>query len=69
MQALGNIGGLAFFLGVGSFVLNFMGYEFRLLSWIDNWGPTTGLIIRIALIVVGGGLWLMARRAAPQNEE
>jgi hypothetical protein len=44
-------------LGAGSFVLNMMGREFTLISWIDNWGPTVGIGIRVALIVVGAVLF------------
>jgi len=57
-----SIGGLMFILGLGSFVLNYLGYEFKLLSWIDTWGPTTGIAIRAALIVIGGALWLVGNR-------
>lgn len=60
-----SIGILLFVLGAGSFVLNQLGMEFKLLSWIDNWGDTTGLAIRVGLIVVGGALYLIARRQAP----
>ena len=44
-------------LGGGSFLLNMMGREFVLISWIDNWGPDVGIGIRIAMIVVGAGLF------------
>ncbi|MEO0424165.1 MAG: hypothetical protein AAF184_17635 [Pseudomonadota bacterium] len=54
-----NIGGLLVLLGAGSFVLNMLGREFTLIMWIDNWGPTVGLVIRIAMIVVGAGLFLL----------
>ncbi len=57
-----SIGGLLFFLGLGSFVLHYMNMEFKLLMWVDNWGPTTGTLIRIGMIVVGGGLWLLGHR-------
>lgn len=57
-----SIGGLMFVLGLGSFLLHYMGMEFKLLMWIDNWGPTTGTAIRIGLVVVGGLLWLIAGR-------
>lgn len=59
-----SIGILLFILGAGSFVLNQLGMEFKLLGWIDNWGDTTGLAIRIGLIVVGGALFLIGRRQA-----
>jgi hypothetical protein len=57
-----SLGGLLFFFGLGSFVLNYLGREFTLLSWIDNWGPTTGVAIRVGLIVVGAVLWFVGRK-------
>lgn len=49
-------------LGVGSFILNMMGREFSLLSWIDSWGPTVGIGIRVGLIVVGAILFFMGMK-------
>lgn len=57
-----QIGGLMALLGAGSFVLNMLGREFSLLMWIDNWGPTVGMAIRIGLIVVGGALFFMGSK-------
>jgi hypothetical protein len=57
-----SIGGLLFVLGLGSFVLHFMDMEFKLLMWVDNWGPTIGTVIRIGLVAVGGALWLLGNR-------
>ena len=57
-----SIGGLLFVLGLGSFVLHFMDMEFKLLMWVDNWGPTVGTLIRIGLVVVGGALWLLGNK-------
>ncbi|MEZ0471182.1 hypothetical protein [Luteimonas salinilitoris] len=57
-----SIGGLMFVLGLGSFLLHYLGMEFKLLMWIDNWGPSTGTAIRIGLVVVGAVLWLVAGR-------
>ena len=39
--------------GIGSILLNQVGLEFRLLSWIDNWGPNVGWGIRLGAIVIG----------------
>lgn len=65
-----NIGGLMVLFGAGSFVLGLIGYEFSLLMWIDNWGTTVGYVIRGALIVVGGALWLMGANAeSGQSQE
>ena len=54
-----SIGGLLFFFGIGSMVLYFMNMEFILLMWVDMWGLTIGWIIRIAMAVIGGGMWLL----------
>ncbi|MCL1636092.1 hypothetical protein M2650_15830 [Luteimonas sp. SX5] len=63
-----SIGGLMLLLGLGSFVLHYMNMEFKLLMWVDNWGPTVGTAIRVGLIVVGGLLWFVGNKrekAAP----
>jgi len=41
--------------------MHFLERELVLLLWIDNWGEVTGWTIRIALIVIGGGLWIAGR--------
>ncbi len=63
-----QIGGLMALLGAGSFILNMLGREFSLLMWIDNWGPTAGMAIRIGLIVVGAGLWFYANSQESESE-
>jgi len=67
-----NIGGMMVLFGAGSFVLGLIGYEFSLLAWVDNWGTAVGYVIRGALIVIGGTLWLMGDKAEsgqPQESE
>jgi len=59
MKNLQSIGSFLAIMGIVSILLYQFGYELRLLSWIDNWGITTGWTIRGALIVVGGGLWFV----------
>lgn len=59
-----TIGAYMFFFGIGSIILNFLGREFVVLSWIDSWGLTVGWVIRGALVVVGGVLWLVGRKQA-----
>ena len=59
-----SLGMWLFIFGAGSFVLNMLGMEFKLLSWIDNWGPTVGIGIRVGLIVIGAALWLVGRKKA-----
>jgi len=51
-------------MGAGSFVLHLINMDFILVSWVDNWGPGVGNGIRIAMIVVGGILWLLGRKSA-----
>lgn len=64
-----RIGAVLLVFGGGSFLLNAVGQEFRLLSWIDTWGFSTGRLIRFGLIGVGLVLILIgllqARRARP----
>lgn len=63
------MGGLAKFLvvmGAGSILLNLFGFEFKILMWIDLWGPGVGWAIRIGMIVVGIVLWVLsAAKAKP----
>jgi hypothetical protein len=64
-----SIGSLLFVFGAGSFVLNLLGMEFKLLSWIDTWGATAGIAIRVGLMVLGAALWFIGRKqpaAQPQ---
>ena len=58
-----KIGSLLLFLGVGTIVLNLIGYEFAILGWIDNWGEDVGWGIRAAMIVAGGALFVLGQRA------
>ena len=58
-----QLGGTMFLFGIISAVLHFINYELVILIWIDSWGPTIGWIIRGALVVVGGVLWLVANKA------
>jgi hypothetical protein len=67
-DSMKSLGGWLFIFGAGSFLLHVFNMEFRLLSWVDNWGPTTGIAIRVGLMVVGAALWLVGRKqeaAAP----
>ncbi len=62
-----NAGSLLLVLGIGTIVLNFVGYEFAVLSWIDNWGETVGWVIRGAMIAVGAVLFILGMKS-PQAE-
>jgi hypothetical protein len=45
-----------------------MNMEFRLLGWVDNWGPVVGTCIRIGLIVVGAIIWFLGKQQAGKKE-
>ncbi len=63
-----SFGSLLLFFGVGSIVLNLVGYEFSLLMWIDMWGETVGWAIRGGMIVVGGALFFLAPGEGQKEE-
>jgi hypothetical protein len=48
--------------GVGSIILNFFGMEFRILFWLDLWGPQVGWAIRIGMAVGGAVLMFVGSR-------
>ena len=64
-----SFGSLLLFFGVGSIVLNLVGYEFSLLMWIDMWGLATGNMIRIGMIVAGVALFAMGMKGGNGAEE
>jgi hypothetical protein len=46
--------GLTFILlGLGSFILNLLNFEFMLLAWVDNWGTGVGTAIRLGIAALG----------------
>ena len=67
LQKLKGLGGFLALAGVVSAVLSFVGYELRLLMWIDSWGTGVGWGIRGALLV--GGLALMFLIPSEKEEE
>ena len=62
-----SIGSTLLFFGIGTIVLNLIGFEFAILAWIDMWGETVGWAIRAAMIVGGGVLYFLGSRAAGDN--
>lgn len=56
MKQLSSIGGFMLAAGVISALLSFIGYELRILMWIEMWGTGMAWVIRGGLVVVGGGL-------------
>lgn len=64
-----NIGSTMVVLGILAIVLDFFNYVPKVLFWIYEWGDGVAWGIKIALIVVGGLLWLMGRGKAGSEEE
>lgn len=62
-----SIGMYMVIFGLGSIVLNQFGYEFSLLMWIDNWGPSVGWIIRIGAIVAGAAMFFLGGNAEAEE--
>ena len=56
-------------MGIMSIVLSIFNYNVRLLAWVDLWGPVMGWIIRIALIVGGGALFLIFGKGEDDDDE
>lgn len=68
MNNVKKLGGALLLLGVVTCILNFMGYNLKILMWIDNWGSGTGWGIRVGMIVVGSVLvFLGSRMDKPQS--
>ena len=63
-----SFGSLLLLLGIGSIVLNLVGFEFSLLMWIDNWGEMAGWAIRGTMIVAGGALYFLSSTSEPKEE-
>ena len=40
-------------LAIASYFLPRVGIQFFVLMWIDNWGATNGLLIRVGMVVLG----------------
>jgi putative Mn2+ efflux pump MntP len=51
-----RLGGVLFVVGLGSFVLPLIGYQFTLISLFDDYQPWVGIIVAvlgIALVLLG----------------
>ncbi len=49
--------GFLFAVGLFSIPLKFAGISFQVLWWMDSWGDTIGMILRIILMVFGFLMW------------
>jgi len=63
-----SIGSILFLYGIIAIIMNFFNAVPRLLVWIYNWGEGTAWAIKIAFVVVGGALWLIANKNEVKEE-
>lgn len=63
-----GFGSLLVVLGVLAIVLDFFNRVPRVLAWIYHWGDGVAWGIKIALIVIGGVLWLLGNKAESQRQ-
>ncbi|MFT5819071.1 MAG: hypothetical protein ACI8ZM_000293 [Crocinitomix sp.] len=66
---ISSIGALLGLIGLGSSILSLFNYNLRILMWVDMWGTTMGWIIRVALIIGGGALFLLFNKSSETEEE
>ena len=64
---MAQFGILLVLFGAASAVLSFIDYELRLLFWIENWGTGVAWVIRVAFVLVGLALIMMARSRAKED--
>jgi hypothetical protein len=57
-----SIGSLLFIFGAAAIIMGFMDRVPGLLVWIDRWGEGTAWAIKIGLVVVGAGLYLLGSK-------
>lgn len=63
-QVISTIGAVIAIYGVASSVLFFIGYNMRLLVWVDQWGSGAGWLIRALMIAVGVVMYISGRKTA-----
>jgi hypothetical protein len=61
-----SFGLLLVLLGLASSVVQFMGKETMLLSWIDNWGEGTAWAIRGGCVLLGA---LLVKLGKPKSKK
>jgi len=65
---MSKLGGYLALFGIVSIILSFFNYNLKILMWIDNWGATTGWIIRGGLIVLGAVLFFIGGNSTEEDE-
>lgn len=64
-----SIGSFMFIIGVLAIVLNFFDRVPKILVWIYEWGDGVAWVIKIALVVVGGILYLMGNNSEKEPKQ
>lgn len=64
MQKLGSF---LFIIGLLAIILNFINRVPKVLVWIYQWGEGPAWAIKIALVVLGGVLYLAGRKKSRQT--
>ena len=59
---LAKIGMYMAIFGLLAIVLGFFNYSPKLLFWIYNWGNAVAWVIKIALVTIGGFLYLLGNK-------
>ncbi|GIZ14705.1 hypothetical protein [Capnocytophaga catalasegens] len=54
-----SIGSFMVIIGILAIVLDFFGRVPKILVWIYSWGDTIAWVIKIALVVIGGVLYMV----------
>jgi hypothetical protein len=49
-------------LALGSFLMHMANMDFILISWMDSWGESTGIVLRVVTAVVGAVLFVVGRK-------
>jgi hypothetical protein len=54
-----GVGGFLVVVGLVSCVLHLVGFNLRILLWVDLWGPAMGWLIRLGVVAIGAALVLL----------
>jgi hypothetical protein len=69
LDKLRSFAGFAAAAGLASIVLNLVGYNLRILMWIDLWGDVVGWMIRGGLLVGGAAAYFLLPSASEAEEQ
>jgi hypothetical protein len=61
-QVVSTAGAVIVIYVITSSIFHVIGYNMRLLVWIDRWGPAAGWTIRVLLVVIGCVMYVSGRK-------